>query len=136
MGLFDTQLGMKGEDIGIGEERKILDQYRTDTPSSRQKVYYSLNSYVKHYMPKYKMSFIYLLKRSFIAGQTWGRLSRNKFKLIYKIIYAYFWILSTPLILSYIIIKEIITKSFSQADYLKIILNHSCKLGFVSGILK
>lgn len=36
LGMFDTNLGMKGNQIGVGEEAKVLDTYRKQTPPSQQ----------------------------------------------------------------------------------------------------
>jgi glycosyltransferase involved in cell wall biosynthesis len=69
LGMFDVNLGMKGDKIGIGEERKVLEQYRATTPEAEQKVYYALECYVKHHVPEYKMTIKYRMKRYYKSGR-------------------------------------------------------------------
>ncbi|OGF99480.1 hypothetical protein A2Y99_01240 [Candidatus Gottesmanbacteria bacterium RBG_13_37_7] len=69
LGKFDTNLGMKGSIIRLGEEAKVLDSYRRITPEKKQRVYYSLDCYVKHLVSPEKMKIGYLLKRSFDGGR-------------------------------------------------------------------
>jgi glucosyl-dolichyl phosphate glucuronosyltransferase len=68
LGGFDVKLGMKGGKVGLGEERKVLEHYRASTPPAEQKVYYSLEGYITHYVPPEKMTFRYIVKRAYIAG--------------------------------------------------------------------
>ena len=67
-GLFDVNLGMKGDKMDLGEERKVLELYRTATPENAQKVYYALECWVEHHVPPEKMTLGYIMKRSYIAG--------------------------------------------------------------------
>ena len=69
LGGFDVNLGMIGNKVGLGEERKVLEQYRASTPPSGQKVYYALECYVTHNVPPEKMTLRYIMKRAYIAGK-------------------------------------------------------------------
>jgi len=68
LGMFDVTLGMKGDKIGMGEERRVLEIYRAVTPAASQRVYYSLDCWLTHYVPDYKMKYFYIFKRSYAAG--------------------------------------------------------------------
>jgi glycosyltransferase involved in cell wall biosynthesis len=69
LGMFDVKLGMIGGKMGLGEERKVLEQYRSVTPAAAQKVYYALDCYINHHVPREKMTLRYLIKRSYTAGK-------------------------------------------------------------------
>jgi glucosyl-dolichyl phosphate glucuronosyltransferase len=69
LGGFDVNLGMIGNKVGLGEERKVLEQYRAATPPPEQKVYYALECYVTHHVPPQKMRLTYIMKRAYIAGK-------------------------------------------------------------------
>ncbi|MDP3879960.1 MAG: glycosyltransferase family 2 protein [Dehalococcoidales bacterium] len=75
LGLFDVNLGMRGNSIGIGEERKVLETYRATTPEDAQKVYYALECYVKHHVPAYKMKISYIMKRCYASGRSSQKIS-------------------------------------------------------------
>lgn len=70
LGLFDVRLGMIGDQLGLGEERKVLEDYRATRPVEQQKVYYDPACHILHYVPPYKMSLCYHLKRSYRGGQS------------------------------------------------------------------
>jgi glycosyltransferase involved in cell wall biosynthesis len=74
IGRFDTEMGMKGNKIRLGEDAKILENYRFITPKERQKVYYDLNCFVLHHVPGYKMRLKYVIKRSYISGKMYVEL--------------------------------------------------------------
>lgn len=76
-GKFDVNLGMKGDQIGLGEERALLELYRSRTPEAAQRVYYCLDAYIEHYVPAYKMKRSYLLKRSFQSGRAMARITEK-----------------------------------------------------------
>jgi glycosyltransferase involved in cell wall biosynthesis len=69
IGGFDVNLGMIGNKLGLGEERKVLEQYRASTPPAGQRVYYALECYVTHHVPPEKMRLTYIMKRAYIAGK-------------------------------------------------------------------
>jgi glucosyl-dolichyl phosphate glucuronosyltransferase len=69
LGGFDVKLGMIGGKLGLGEERKVLEQYRASTPPAEQKVYYALECYITHHVPPEKMTLRYIMKRAYIAGK-------------------------------------------------------------------
>lgn len=81
LGMFDPSYGMIGNRLRLSEERKVLEEYRSVTPASEQKVYYALQCSVKHHVPKEKMRITYLLKRSFLAGRSLSRIeSQTRYK--------------------------------------------------------
>jgi glucosyl-dolichyl phosphate glucuronosyltransferase len=69
LGGFDVDLGMKGGKMGLGEERKVLEQYRAATPPGEQKVYYALECFITHHVPPEKMKLRYVMKRAYLAGK-------------------------------------------------------------------
>jgi glucosyl-dolichyl phosphate glucuronosyltransferase len=70
LGGFDVNLGMIGDKVWLGEERKMLEQYRSVTPPGEQKVYYALECFITHHVPPEKMTLRYIMKRAYIAGRT------------------------------------------------------------------
>lgn len=68
LGLFDPDYGMIGGKLGMLDEAKTLAQYRLLTPLEDQKVYYSLECYIKHYTPAEKMRLSYMIKRRYVTG--------------------------------------------------------------------
>lgn len=71
LGGFDVQLGMKGSQIGLGEEALVLDTYRARTPETEQRVYYALECSIQHYVSPEKMTLRYFLTRSYAYGQSY-----------------------------------------------------------------
>jgi hypothetical protein len=69
-GMFDPNYGMSGNVLRLGEEAKVLDDYRRTTPEGEQRVYYDLDCSVKHYVPEFKMHVGYVLKRHYLGGKT------------------------------------------------------------------
>jgi len=69
LGGFDPSLGMRGSEQGFGEERKVLETYRTVTPVDEQRVYYDLDCMVLHHVPRHKMRLRYILGRGFRGGR-------------------------------------------------------------------
>jgi glycosyltransferase involved in cell wall biosynthesis len=69
MGMFDVELGMKGNRMAFGEEAKVLDTYRIRTPKADQKVYYALECYVRHCISRDKMRIGYVLRRRYLTGR-------------------------------------------------------------------
>lgn len=53
----------------LGNDAKVLDLYRKQTPLDQQRVYYALECWVYHHVPDYKMTFWYIAKRSFSGGK-------------------------------------------------------------------
>lgn len=80
IGLFDKNLGMKkGEIMTLGDEGKVLDTYRLQTPIAEQKVFYSMDVFVYHLVPKWKMNLIYIMKRGYHSGKYRFTKLNNKF---------------------------------------------------------
>lgn len=69
LGLFDVRLGMTGYKLWYGEERKVVETYRKVTPTSKQRVYYALECYVLHHVPRRKMRMRYMLLRYYEGGR-------------------------------------------------------------------
>ena len=77
LGLFDARFGMRGDSLGMLEERKILEQYRAATPPGGQRVYYAVECYVRHYVPERKMRLTYIASRSYVAGYAARRMDSD-----------------------------------------------------------
>jgi glycosyltransferase involved in cell wall biosynthesis len=125
LGGFDVTLGMKGNKIGVGEERALLERYRKVTPKSEQRVYYSLRAFIWHYVPPEKMSRWYMMRRFFQIGRTSMRIKGKEpasaFQRTFKFI---------PNQLTYAR-KEIRSNGIFNADYMKVVLNSCLRLGNV-----
>jgi glucosyl-dolichyl phosphate glucuronosyltransferase len=67
-GLFDIRFGMRYGTMGMMEERKVVELYRTRVPVDEQKVFYSLECYVLHDTPARKMKLSYMMKRSMVSA--------------------------------------------------------------------
>ena len=68
LGGFDVNLGMRGAEQGFGEDRALLVRYRSVTPEAEQRVYYSLDCRVLHWVAPYKQTLRYLIRRHFEGG--------------------------------------------------------------------
>ncbi len=68
LGMFPAHLGMVGGKIRLGEEKAVLIRYRQSCPIEKQRVYYSLESYIFHHVPQNKMCISYFMKRGFFSG--------------------------------------------------------------------
>jgi glycosyltransferase involved in cell wall biosynthesis len=123
LGMFNPDLGMIGNKIGLGEERALLEKYRKETTREKLRVYYSLESYVKHHVPKYKMRIRYMLSRSFQSGRIMTRIKEKEPKTAIKRIIQYI-----PNQFSYAY-DEIRTKGLMRADYPAILFNMAIRLG-------
>jgi glycosyltransferase involved in cell wall biosynthesis len=69
---FDVRVGVKGGYLSIGEETVLFNKvWRSfDHPV----FYYSPQLSVHHWVPPFKMTVSYQLKRAFVAGQVWSQL--------------------------------------------------------------
>ncbi len=72
---FNTDLGMKGSDLGLGEETEAYLKAWETVPDA--KFYYSVRLAIKHWMPGNKMSVSYRLRRTFGAGLVTAQLERR-----------------------------------------------------------
>jgi len=66
IGLFDVDLGMKGNKVSLGEETQI--QLKADKQG--YKIFYHPNLYINHLVPRFKMRVLYILKRYYAYGYT------------------------------------------------------------------
>lgn len=73
IGKFDVKIGMRGGELGLGEDAKVLHTYRSKTGEKTEKVYYALECYVKHLVPKHKMKVRYIMKRAYYGGRIYVR---------------------------------------------------------------
>ncbi len=74
LGLFDPGFQMVAGEIGLLDERKVLELYRARIPKQEQKVYYSLECFIHHHTAPSKMSLLYIVKRGAAAGGAASRL--------------------------------------------------------------
>ena len=68
LGGFDPQWGMQAGKYVIGDERKVVDAYRENTPRAEQKVFYALDCPVNHHVDPRKLRFPYFLYRFYVSG--------------------------------------------------------------------
>lgn len=69
LGNFSPNLGMIGNRLRLGEEREILEKYRREVPACRQRVFYSLESFIYHHVPLAKMRISYFMRRGYASGR-------------------------------------------------------------------
>lgn len=110
LGMFDVNLGMKGNKIGLGEERQVLEIYRATTPEAEQKVYYALECYVSHHIASDKMTIRYIMKRNYRSGRDVVQVKNRGPEFFATAIIA----------MTCEIFNEIRTHRLIRADYLKI----------------
>jgi glycosyltransferase involved in cell wall biosynthesis len=65
LGPFNTELGMKSEQMGFGEDREMVERYRAQTPAEKQRLYYAVELPVIHYTMPYKLDKKYQWERKF-----------------------------------------------------------------------
>lgn len=68
IGGFNPDFGMTGNRPGMLEERLAIETYRRMTPAAKQKVYYSVESFVYHYTPASRMRVGFQLRRIYQAN--------------------------------------------------------------------
>lgn len=68
LGMFSPEYGMVGNKTRLGDEKALLIRYRSTVPVKEQRVYYSLECFIYHHVPQYKMNVFYFLKRGFFSG--------------------------------------------------------------------
>jgi hypothetical protein len=92
---------------------------------AQQRVYYALEVYVNHYVPAYKMTLRYRLRRSFQGGRDGLRILReDPNQTMSRAIKSF------PLkILADL--REICAKGIGNADYVKILLNVVTRFGIM-----
>ncbi len=76
-GKFNIQFGMIGDKDWLGEEREVLEIYRKIIPINKQKVFYDLDCFLNHHVPKKKIKLFYLINRSFIGGRALARIYKK-----------------------------------------------------------
>ena len=79
VGGFDPRYGMTGGKVGMLEERLVIETYRRITPSDRQKIYYSLETFILNATPAKRMTVRFQLERIFVgnAGYVAWRLTQG-----------------------------------------------------------
>lgn len=84
---FDVNAGVKGEQMILGEDTSAFE--KLCQLNEKPRLYYSPGLIVYHWVPDYKMTTSYRLRRSFAGGQYLAginRVNRRKFKRILKLI--------------------------------------------------
>lgn len=70
LGGFDERVGVKGAHLSLGEE--TMPFYKAWSTLKEPVFYYSPRLLVHHWVPPYKMTVSYHMKRIFVAGQVWS----------------------------------------------------------------
>lgn len=65
LGPFNTALGMKGEVMAFGEDRDMVERYRSRTPDAERRLYYAVELPVLHHTMPYKFDKKYQWKRKY-----------------------------------------------------------------------
>ena len=69
LGMFSSEHGMIGKTLRLGEDRELLERYKRLIPSEKRRIYYSLECFVYHYVPPYKMTLRYFVRRAYEGGK-------------------------------------------------------------------
>jgi len=127
IGLFDVELGIKGDKLGLGEDAKVIDIYRTNIPEKQQKIYYALECFVNHHVPRHKMKMQYILTRSYLSGRMFIKLCalKGQRKIIKEVRRAFLSPFSQML-------KEIAAKGLKDTDYIFACLNLFRSVGIIT----
>jgi glycosyltransferase involved in cell wall biosynthesis len=72
VGGFDPRYGMTGGKVGMLEERLVIETYRRITPADRQKVYYSLETFILNATPARRMTVRFQLERIFAGNSQYA----------------------------------------------------------------
>jgi hypothetical protein len=68
VGGFDPRYGMTGGKVGMLEERLVIETYRRITPADRQKIFYSLETFILNATPAHRMTVKFQLERIFAGN--------------------------------------------------------------------
>jgi hypothetical protein len=120
---------MKGDKIDLGEERAILELYRNSIDPDDQKVYYSVESFVKHYVSPFKMTRRYMLKRYFQSGRAASRIKQKHPAGALRRLVAFIPDQAV------FIWKEIRAKGLLKASYTKMLFNFALRVGNIAELL-
>lgn len=129
LGGFNVNLGMKGNQIGLGEERAVLEDYRRRIPHESQKVYYSLECSVLHYVPHYKMKRSYMLKRSYQVGRVAARIKNKEPSSFFRRMFSFF-----PNLFS-IFFETLKKDGIFKADYFGVVIQGALRIGTMAELL-
>ncbi|MCX8503507.1 MAG: glycosyltransferase family 2 protein [Beijerinckiaceae bacterium] len=69
LGMFSVDYGMVGSKLRLGEERNLVEKYRSTTPPNERKIYYSQDCFIYHHVPAEKMKVGYFIRRAFESGR-------------------------------------------------------------------
>lgn len=123
LGCFDINLGMRGNQIGLGEERALLEEYRRRIPIEHQRVYYSLECTILHYVPQYKMRRSYMMKRYYQVGRVAARIKNKDPSSFFKRMFIFFPNLSS------MVCENIKKDGILKADYFSVLIEGSLRIG-------
>lgn len=76
LGGFNPNFGMVGNKLQYGEENELLERAK----ASGKSVYYDLELTVKHYVPDYKMSLLYLAHKYLESGKANFKINQQSFE--------------------------------------------------------
>jgi glucosyl-dolichyl phosphate glucuronosyltransferase len=76
-GGFDEKVGMKGDNLSLGEETALFVNIWSNYGDSLQ-MFYSPDLVVYHIVEEYKLTVIYQIKRAFASGQSWYLVNQPK----------------------------------------------------------
>lgn len=77
LGLFSCDYGMRGGQLRLGEERHLIERYRSTTSPEDRKIYYSQECFVYHHVPVEKMRIGYFVRRAFESGRMKAQLKNE-----------------------------------------------------------
>lgn len=67
IGGFDVRYGMSGKKLNLLEDRLLVEAYRRTTPASKQKLYYSLETFIYHHTPAKRMQVGFQTQRAYVG---------------------------------------------------------------------
>lgn len=69
LGGFSPEFGIVGSTLRLGEERELLERYRSTRSPEQRRIYYSQDCFIYHHVPAHKMTLRYFTYRAFLSGK-------------------------------------------------------------------
>lgn len=115
LGRFDTDLGMIGDIVRLGEERQFVERYKQRTPEDKQRIYYDRDLFIRHHVPAHKMRLGYLLSRQYEAGKSMARIKEKSISQLPKHLLYFAYVAATAPI------REAVRHGIRRGDYVSIL---------------
>jgi glycosyltransferase involved in cell wall biosynthesis len=134
LGPFDMDMGMKGDTMAFGEDREMVERYRSSTPLAQQRVYYAVELTVHNFIMHYKIDRKYQLMRAY--KNTISRehivIGTGKRGLARSIVYGFYHVVLLP----FHVLLIILDHGLTARGYYRLVLHLFTLAGRLRGILE